>query len=107
MGIDLDDVMSDLEAREARSSSQHHVQEKVRIGVVERFYDKLGVAAIRLEGELSIGDTIEIGDESASIRQKVESMQINRNDVQSAEAGDDVGIKLKWKVEQGSAVYKV
>jgi len=105
--IDLDDVLSDIEAREMRSSSHSINEKRKRIGTVEHFYEKLGVAAIRLEGTLTVGDTIEIGDENASVRQKVESMQINRKDVSTASAGDDVGIKLKWKVDPGSDVYKV
>ena len=31
-----------------------------RIGIVSHYYDKIGVTAIALEGELAVGDTIHI-----------------------------------------------
>lgn len=108
----IDDVMNDLEAREAERAAKERgddrgTQERVRIGSVDHFYDKLGVAAVKLEGDLSVGDTIEVEDSDFMIRQRVESMQIDRRDVSEAKDGDDVGIKLRARVSSGSAVYKL
>jgi len=105
---DLDDVIDNLNEQENRrsSSNQSTARGKVQIGVVEKYYQKLGVAAIKLTDSLSVGDVIEIGDEESAIRQKVESMQINRSNIDSAKAGDSVGILVRCSVKEGEGVYK-
>ena len=119
---DLDnvmDVLNSLEEKEnrARTSSSIRTAEigsvvsrnknKTQIGSVECFFSKIGVVAIKLEDTLRVGDVIEIGSEDEAVRQRIASMQIDRQDVSEAYAGDSVGIKLKYKVPEGSAVYKV
>jgi len=82
------------------------VEEK--IGIVEHFFTKIGVAAIRItDGELKIGDTIHIVGATTDFRQKVESMQINRQSVDVAKPGDEIGIKVIDRVREHDVVYKV
>ncbi len=112
---DLDGVIAALEAYEAKEArlrssasaadASGTVKARERIGTVMQFYSKIGVAAIRLEGRISLGEIIEIGTEEEAVRQRIESMQINREDVERAEGGDEIGIKLRYRVEPGSAVY--
>ncbi|MDE1851148.1 MAG: translation elongation factor-like protein [Candidatus Micrarchaeota archaeon] len=77
------------------------------IGTVEEFFDRINVAAVKLTQSLKVGDVIEVGNEEEAVRQKVSSMQIDRNDVEEAGGGDSVGIKLNHKVPLGSEVYKI
>ena len=82
------------------------VEEK--IGVVEHFFANISVAAIKItDGNLKIGDTIHIVGAHTDLKEKVNSMQINKNPVQSVKPGDAVGIKLKDKVREHDIVYKV
>ncbi|HEC72556.1 MAG: hypothetical protein J7K62_00285 [Thermoplasmata archaeon] len=82
------------------------VEEK--IGIVEHFFTKIGVAAIRItDGELKIGDTIHIVGATTDFKQKVESMQINRQSVDVAKPGDEIGIKVIDRVREHDVVYKV
>jgi len=82
------------------------VEEK--IGVVEHFFTSVSVAAIRItDGELKIGDIIHIVGAHTDFKQKIESMEIDRNPVQSVKSGDDVGIKVKDRVREHDIVYKV
>lgn len=82
------------------------VEEK--IGVVEHFFTNISVAAIRItDGELKIGDTIHIVGAHTDFKQKIETMEINRNPVQMVKPGDDVGIKVKDRVRGHDVVYKV
>jgi putative protease len=82
------------------------VEEK--IGVVEHFFTNVCVAAIRItSGELKVGDTIHIVGATTDFKQKIDSMQIDRNPVQSVKTGDDVGIKVKERVREHDVVYKV
>ncbi|MEM3753564.1 MAG: hypothetical protein QXM58_00805 [Candidatus Micrarchaeaceae archaeon] len=107
---DLDnviDVLNEEEKREASPEVQGMRQNKILVGRVEHFYDKISVVAVRLEKPLKVGDIIEIGTDEEAVRQHITSMQINRRDVNEAGVGDDVGIKLKYRVEEGSNVYKI
>lgn len=82
------------------------VEEK--IGVVEHFFTKISVAAIKItDGELRVGDTIHIVGATTDLKQKVESMQINKQPVEVAKAGDEVGIKVIDRVRENDVVYKV
>jgi len=82
------------------------VEEK--IGVVEHFFTKVSVAAVRItNGELKIGDTIHIVGAHTDFTQKVESMEIDRKPVERVTVGDEVGIKVKERVREKDVVYKV
>ncbi|MEM0149335.1 MAG: hypothetical protein QXW10_00355 [Candidatus Micrarchaeaceae archaeon] len=109
--FDLDSAIEENEERERRlamrGAQQNAVPSKVLVGVVEKYFSKLGVAAVNLQANLSVGDIIEIGNEEEAIRQRIKSMQINRNDVSKAGAGDSVGILVKYPVEPGTKVYKL
>jgi putative protease len=82
------------------------VEEK--IGIVEHFFTNVCVAAIKItNGELKIGDTIHVVGIHTDIKQKIDSMQINRVPVTSVKVGDDVGIKLNDKAREHDVVYKI
>ncbi len=82
------------------------VEEK--IGVVEHFFNKVSVAAIKItNGELKIGDTIHIVGASTDFSQKIVSMEIDRVPVKSVKLGDDVGIKVIDRVREHDVVYKI
>ncbi|RLI87573.1 MAG: translation elongation factor-like protein [Candidatus Altiarchaeales archaeon] len=82
--------------------------EKQKIGEVFTYFSKVGVAGIRItEGTLGVGDTISIEGHTTNFEQKIESMQIERRDIQKAEAGQSVGIKVKERVRPHDVVYKL
>ena len=82
------------------------VEEK--IGIVEHFFNKVSVAAIKItDGELKIGDTIHIVGAHTDFTQKIDSMEIDRNPVESVKTGDAVGIKVKDRVREHDVVYKI
>jgi translation elongation factor EF-1alpha len=78
------------------------------IGKVSGYFRKIGVAAIDItQGTLSVGDTIRINGHTTDFAQVVESMQIEHESVQTAKAGDSIGIKVKDHVRDHDQVYKV
>lgn len=77
------------------------------IGVVSNYFEKVGVAAIKLKASLEVGDKIRIIGGGNDFTQKVKSMQINKVNVESAEKGDEIGIKLEGKARKEYKVYKV
>jgi len=81
---------------------------EVLIGKATDYFAKIGVAALIIEnGELSLGDTIHFVGHTTDFEQKINSMQIEHQAVDSAKIGDGVGIKVKDRVRHGDKVYKV
>lgn len=79
-----------------------------RVGRVANYFSKIGVAAIQIErGTLSKGDLIRIKGVTTDFTQEIESMEIDRNPVNSASKGQSVGIKVKGRVRPNDIVYKL
>lgn len=78
-----------------------------KIGEVAKFFGKISVAAISLSAQLKAGDTIHVVGHTTDFTQKVDSMQIENQSVDTANAGDDIGIKVSDRVRPGDTVYKV
>lgn len=82
--------------------------EEMEVGKVTIFFAKPSVVAIEItSGTLSIGDTIRIKGATTNFDQKIESMEIDRKPIQSATAGQSVGIKVKERARPHDKVYKV
>jgi translation elongation factor EF-1alpha len=77
------------------------------IGKVKDYFKKVGVAALELEGSLKVGDTIRIQGHTTDLTQPVDSIQIEREPVEEAGAGDYVGIKVAERARPGDDVYVV
>jgi putative protease len=77
------------------------------IGKVAHYFTKIEVAVIDLTAPLSVGDKIAIKGATTDLEQTVESMQIEHENVQTAEAGDSVGLKVKDRVRETDVVYKI
>ncbi len=81
-------------------------KEKV-IGKITHFFDKINVAVVALQSGLKRGDKIKIGKEEPFIEQVVESMQIDRKDIETAKKGQEIGLKVKGQIRKGDLVYKI
>jgi putative protease len=81
---------------------------EIEIGTVTHYFDKIGVAAIRIDnGELAVGDTVHIVGHTTNVTVTIESMQIEHNKVQKAGAGQIIGAKVSQKVREHDKVFKV
>lgn len=80
----------------SNSDSGEQTEKKIFIGTVEKYYDKIGVALVKINfGPLKMNDEIYIiGNKTGAVRSKIESMEIQSNKVDSVEKGQEVGIKL-------------
>ncbi len=81
------------------------MEEKL-VGKVTHFFGKASVAAIELTAPVGIGDTIVIRGATTELEQELNSMQIERQDIEKAEAGQEIGVKVKDKARVGDVVYK-
>jgi len=77
------------------------------IGKVFIFFAKPSVAAIKLTGDLKVGDKIHIKGHTTDLTQDINSMQVENKPVESAKSGDDVGIKVTDRVRPNDTVFLV
>ncbi|MBI2866813.1 MAG: translation elongation factor-like protein [Chloroflexi bacterium] len=80
---------------------------EVEIGVVSDFFSHPVVAGIDLSGALKAGDQVRIHGHTTDLTFTVESMQVERQAVLEAHAGQAIGIKVPDRVRRGDKVYKV
>lgn len=75
------------------------------IGKITHYFGKIGVGVLELTDSLKVGDTIVITGHGKEFEQKVESMQVEHEQVEEAKAGDAVGLKVAEPVKEGDTVY--
>ncbi|MFX1319880.1 MAG: translation elongation factor-like protein [Promethearchaeota archaeon] len=80
---------------------------KTPIGKVTNYYSKINVAVIELSAPLKQGDEIAIKGATTEFTQTVESMQIERKNIESSQAGQAIGLKVKERVRIGDTVYRI
>ena len=80
---------------------------EMKIGKVEKYFAKIGVAAITLiDGDLKVGDRIHIVGHTTDFEQSVDSIQIEHAGVESASPGELVAIKVVDRVRDNDTVFK-
>lgn len=81
-------------------------ERKVReVGRVTHYFPKIGVAVLELSDTLSVGDIILIKGMITDFEETVSSMQIEHTNIEKAEAGQRVGLKVSARVRKGDTVY--
>lgn len=76
------------------------------LAVVTHYYDRIGVATLKLMGTMRMGDRIRVTRGDVSFEQTVHSIQIAGNPVQGAISGQDIAMKLDQAAHEGARVYK-
>jgi putative protease len=83
------------------------MEEKL-IGKITHYFTNIGVGVIEItEDSLKVGDSIHIKGATTDFEQKVESMQIEHENVQEATTGQAVGLKVDQPVRENDQVYKI
>lgn len=78
------------------------------IGKVTHYFGKAQVAAVEItDGQLSVGDTIHFKGHTSDWTQRVDSMQIEHEQVQTAKPGDQIGIRVMEHAREHDEVYLV
>ncbi len=87
-------------------TQQPEVPEQKPIGEVTHYFGKIGVMAIDLSDDLTVGEGIHIKGHTTDLIVTVDSMQIEHESVAKAGPGDSIGIKVGEKVRPGDKVYR-
>jgi len=77
------------------------------IGKITHYYDKIGVAVIKVTRPLAVGETIKIIGHGKEFTQTVSSMQMEHKEITKAKKGQIIGLKLDQLVKKGDEVLKV
>ena len=80
----------------------------IQIGKVTHYYDKLGVAVVKvLKQPLKVGDTVKISGHDNEFTQTVESLQVEHKQVNRLGKGESGGMKVDKPVKEGDVLYLV
>ena len=79
---------------------------EIRVGKVTHYYNHISVAVLELTGELKVGDTIHILGRITDFEQRVGSMEIEHQKVNSVGPGTEVALKVIDFVRNGDVVFK-
>lgn len=97
-------------ARKLERCLDEMVKEK-KVGEVTHFFDKISVAIIKVaKGQkIKVGDTLHYKNkkESTDFTENVDSMQLFKEPVEVAKAGEEVGVKVGQKISEGVEVFLV
>jgi putative protease len=77
------------------------------IGKITNYFSKIGVAVVELTAPLQLGDEIHIVGGDRDFQQQVESMQVEHQAIDGADAGQEIAIKLDQKARPNDTVYKI
>jgi selenocysteine-specific translation elongation factor len=78
-----------------------------KIGVIENFFSNISVAVVHVtDDELALNDTITVKGATTDFEMTVNSMQIDRKDVEKVKAGEKVGLKVPERVRKGDEIFK-
>ena len=78
----------------------------IRVGKVTHYYNHISVAVLELTGELKVGETIHILGRLTDFDQRVGSLEIEHQKIQSAGPGTEVALKVIESVRKGDVVFK-
>ena len=82
--------------------------EEEKVGRVEKFFAKPSVAAIEVTaGVLKIGDKLHFKGHTTDFEETITSMQVENQPVEEAKPGDLIGVKVKARVRENDAVFRV
>ncbi len=77
------------------------------VGKVTHFYPKISVAVVEVLDDIAVGDEILIKGKTTNFTQKIESMQIEHEQIKSAKKGESVGLKVLERVREGDEIFKL
>ena len=76
-----------------------------KAGIITSYFSKVKVGIIKVESPIKKGDKIRIKGATTDFEQKIDSMQINREEIEKTKKGDEIGLKVKDKVRPNDIVY--
>lgn len=83
------------------------MSKSVLLGKVIHYYDKIGVAVIKLSKAIKTGDSVKFTHGDKEFEQTIESMQLEHEAVKAGKKGEEVAMKVDQEVKRGTEVLSV
>jgi len=93
-------------ANKRKPVAQKVLKEPV-VGIVTHYFPHVKAAVVKMKKELSAGDTIRIKGHTTDFKQQVTSLQIDRQPINTAKKGQEIGLMVNSRVRQHDLVYKL
>jgi translation initiation factor IF-2 len=93
-------------AKKAQKPKAKKEKAPKQIGTVSNYFDHVKAAAIKLTAAIKVGDKIKLQGGGNEFEQEIKEMQINRENVEKAKKGDEIGVIVSQKVRKGYKVFK-
>ena len=77
------------------------------VGKVVHWYDKIGVAVVKLNKSLDLGAKVKIKHGPQEFQETIGSMEFDHQPIKSGKKGQEVAIKLSQKAGEGSELCLV
>jgi len=78
---------------------------KVLVGNVTHFFDKIQVCVVHVQKTLKVGDVLHFKGKTTDFKQKLVSMQIDHKPVDVAVKDQEIGLKVKKQVDVGDEIF--
>ena len=77
------------------------------IGEISNYFSKINVAVVNLSAPVSQGEKILIKGSTTHFEQTLDSMQIEHQNIERAESGQSIGLKVVDIVQKGDKLFRL
>ncbi|HUD05153.1 MAG TPA: hypothetical protein VMR59_04150 [Patescibacteria group bacterium] len=81
--------------------------DKDLVGKVIHYYDKIGVAVVKLDKALKVGNKVKFVHGENEFEQVLESMQLEHAQVDAGKKGQEIAVKVDKETKTGTEVHLV
>lgn len=78
-----------------------------KVGEVTHYFQNIDVAIVRAQAPIEIGDELRVSGANDDFTFEVASMEVDHEDVERADAGMEVGVKVPERAHEGSEVLRI
>jgi translation elongation factor EF-1alpha len=97
-----------LKKKKAMRIAKKPAAQEELVGIVTHYFPHVKAGVIKIKkGTIALGDTIHIKGHTTDFRQKVTSLQIDREPITSAPKGKEIGLAVKSRVRHNDKVFKI
>ena len=83
------------------------MSKEVILGTVIHYYDKIGVAVVKLVKPIKTDDNVKFVHGDKEFTQTIASMQLEHEQVETGKKGQEVAMKVDQEVKRGTKVFAV
>jgi len=81
--------------------------EEKEIGRVTHFFEKPSVAVIKLSSKIEVGNKLHFKGSKTDFKQEIDSIHIEHENIQSADSGQLIGLKVIEKARVNDLVFLI